>query len=317
MRVEQLSFCKACQRVTDRLARYIHDLCKVLANKDVAKRFELHPTTVKQIDKAFLSQEFGETHYEGLRILAFDEIAVKKGHNYMTVALDYLTGRVVWMGEGRSTDTLDAFFDGMTDEQKANIEAVAIDMWEPYINRVRHHCPQAKIVFDFFHVVQGFGKVIDAVRRDEYRKANKEDRRIIKGSRYLLLKNAENLKEDQKPRLEELLALNERLNEVYVLKDQLKLVYHYDDRSRCKQALDDWCAMAETIGHSAMKAFIKKLRRHEEGILNHADFPIGTSELEGVNNKIKVIKRRAYGYHDNDYFALKVKQAFRGKNSTN
>jgi transposase len=317
VRVEHLSFCDAGKRVTHRLAWYIYDLCKVLTIKEVAKRFDLHPATVKEIDKSFLAQEFSQTDYSGLRIIAIDEIALKKGHNYMTVVLDYLTGRVVWMGEGRSMETLDKFFAGMTNQQKAAIEAVAMDMWEAYINRVEHHCPQANIVFDFFHVVQGFGKVIDKIRRDEYLQASQEDREILKGSRYLLLKNEENLTEKQRPRLQKLLAMNETLNTVYILKDQLKMVYYYSDRDLVKQTLDDWCAMAETVSHPSMRAFINKLRFFEDGILNHADYPIGTSDLEGVNNKIKLIKRRAYGYHDCDYFALKVKQAFPGKNSIN
>jgi len=317
VRVEHLSFCQAGKRVTQRLARYIHDLCKVLTIKAVAERFDLHPTTVKDIDKSFLAPEFGPTDYTGVRILAIDEIALKKGHNYMTVVLDYLTGRVVWMGEGRGKETLDRFFAGMSCDQKAAIEAVAMDMWEPYINRVQHHCPQAHIVFDFFHVVQGYGRIIDKIRRDEYLKATDQDREVLKGSRYLLLKNQDHLTEKQRPRLQKLLAMNETLSTVYVLKDQLKLLYYYDDREKVKQALDDWCAMAQSIRHSSMQNFIKKLRFFEYGILNHADYPIGTSNLEGVNNKIKLIKRRAYGYHDSDYFALKVKQAFPGKTFTN
>ncbi len=317
VRVEHLSFCDAGKRVTHRLARYIHGLCKVLTIKEVAKRYDLHPTTVKEIDKSFLAEEFGETDYSDLRVLAIDEIALKKGHRYMTVVLNYLTGRVVWMGEGRSMETLDNFFAGMTNQQKATIEAVAMDMWEAYINRVEHHCPEANIVFDFFHVVQGFGRVIDKIRRDEYLNASQEDRDILKGSRYLLLKNEENLTEKQRPGLEKLLAMNETLNTVYILKDQLKMVYYYSDRDVAKETLHDWCAMAETVSHPSMRSFIKQLRFFEDGILNHADYPIGTSDLEGVNNKIKLIKRRAYGYHDSDYFALKVKQAFPGKNSTN
>jgi len=317
VRVEHLSFCDSGKRVTHRLARYIYDLCKVLTIKEVAKRFDLHPETVKEIDKSFLAQEFSQTDYSGLKILAIDEIALKKGHNYMTVVLDYLTGRVVWMGKDRKKETLDEFFAGMTDEQKSSIQAVAMDMWEAYINRVQHHCPQAKIVFDFFHVVQGFSRVIDKIRRDEYLSASREDQEILKGSRYLLLKNQENLTDKQLPHLQKLLAMNETLNRVYILKDQLKMIYYYDDPEVARQTLDNWCTMAESVKHPSMQAFVNKLRFFEYGILNHADFPIGTSELEGVNNKIKLIKRRAYGYHDSDYFALKVKQAFPGKKTTN
>ena len=316
-RVERLSFAEASCRVTLRLARYIYELCKELPVTKVAEHLGLDPKTVKAVDRMFLEQEFGATDYTGLSILAIDEIAVRRGHSYMTVVLDYQTGRVVWMGEGRTTETLDGFFGGMSPEQKAGIQAVAMDMWEAFINRVQFHCPQAKIVFDLFHLVQGFGRVIDEVRRDEYRKANQPGREVIKGSRYLLLKNATNLKDDQRADLKDLLAVNATLATVYALKDQLKELYDYSRRGWAKKALDAWCDMAGQIDHPDVKRFIGRLRFFEYGILNHCEFPIGTSKLEGVNNKIKVIKRRAYGYHDPEYFALKVKQAFPGEKVTN
>ncbi len=316
-RVEQLSFADAKKRITHRLARCIYELCKVMTVKDVADYFDLDPKTVKDVDKIFLEQDYGKTDYTDLRILAMDEIALKKGHNYMTVVLDYLTGRVVWMGEGRRKATLDKFFASMTDEQKANIEAVAIDMWEPFINRIKHHCPDAKIVFDMFHVVQAFGKVIDKVRREEYRNATVEDRQIFKGSRYLLLKNSANLRDNQRDKLSKLLAINATLQTVYILKDQLKVIYHYKRNYAAKRAMDNWCKMAAEIDQPDIKRFIGRLRFFEYGILNHCKYPIGTSKLEGVNNKIKVIKRKAYGFHDNRYFALKVIQAFNNKESTN
>jgi len=310
VRVEHLSFADASKRVTDRLARYIHDLCKMLTVHDVAEHLDLNPKTIKTIDKSFLQESFGWTDCHDLRVLAIDEIALRKGHNYMTVVMDYFSGRVVWMGEGRSKETLDSFFAEMTNRRKEAIEAVAMDMWEPYINRVKHHCPNANIVFDFFHVVQAFGRVIDKVRRDEYLKANEQDRKVLKGSRYLLLKNEENLTEKQESRLQDVLELNSTLNMLYVLKDHLKLVYYYSDRQKVKKTLDDWCKMARQIEHPSVKTFIKRLRFFEYGILDHADYPIGTSSLEGANNKITVIKRKAYGFHDSEYFALKVKQAF-------
>ena len=316
-RVERLSFADSGKRITHRLARYVYELCKVMTVEDVARHLDLNPKTVKAVDKHFLQQEFGQTDCEGLRIVAIDEIAIRKGHHYMTVVLDYVSGRVVWMGEGRSKETLDAFFAEMSDEQKQAIEAVAVDMWEPFINRVQHHCPQAKIVFDLFHLVKAFGAVIDEVRREEVRKAaNRPDSRFIKGSRYLLLKNRQNLKPEQRARLRELLSANERLNTVYVLKDQLKMIYHYRRRGWAKKALDQWCELAAEVDHPEMHRFIGRLRFFEFGILNHCDYAIGTSPLEGVNNKIKVMKRKAYGFHDPEYFALKVKQALPGLKST-
>ncbi len=309
-RVEKLSFADSSRRVTRRLAQYIYDLCKVMTVHDVAEHLELDPKTVKDIDKSFLEESFGKTDCHGIRVIAIDEIAIRKGHNYMTVVMDYSSGRVIWMGENRNKETLDRFFAEMTDKQKQSIEAVAMDMWEPFINRIRHHCPDARIVFDFFHVVQAFGRVIDKVRRDEYLKANEQERKVLKGSRYLLLKNEENLTEKQQSRLEAVLKLNSTLSILYVLKDQLKLIYYYSNRQIVIQALDDWCKMAEQVDHPSVRAFIRRLRFFEYGIVNHAEYPIGTSRLEGVNNKIKVIKRKAYGFHDSKYFALKVKQAF-------
>ncbi len=317
-RVEQLSFADRSKRITHRLARYIYELCKVMTIEDVARHLDLNPKTVKAVDQHFLEQEFGQTDYDGLRILAIDEIALTKGQSgYMTVVLDPLTGRVVWMGEGRKKETVDAFFAGMSEAQKQAIEAVAMDMWEPFINRIQHHCPQAKIVFALFHVVKAFGEVIDEVRREEVRKATTDlDRRYIKGSRYLLLKNRQNLRPHERGRLRDLLAANERISAVYQLKDQLKMIYHYRKRGWAKKALDQWCALAADVQHPAMKRFIGRLRFFEYGILNHCDYAIGTGRLEGVNNKIKVIKRKAYGFHDPAYFTLKVKQALPGPKST-
>jgi transposase len=311
--VEHLSFCNAHQRLTHRLRRYIYELCKMLSVAEVARHLELDPKTVMAVEREFLRAEFGQTCYEGLRVLAIDEIAVKKGQQYMTVVLDYDSGRVVWAGQGHDKQTLDCFFAGMTDAQKAAIEAVAIDMHGPYINRLGHHCPQARIVFDLFHVVKAFGDVVDEVRREEVRKAVGIDKQVIKGSRYLLLKNRENLRADQQNRLEELLRVNQRLNAVYILKEQLKVIYRYHHPAGAQAALDAWCTMADQIDSWWMRQFVKMLRRHAYGIINHCAFPIGTSRLEGINNKLKLIKRKAYGFHDSEHFALKIKQAFPGE----
>jgi transposase len=189
---------------------------------------------------------------------------------------------------------------------------VALDMWEAFIKAVRTHCPHAKIVFDLFHLVQGYGEVIDGVRRQEYARVGPDQRTFIKGSRYLLLSNRENLRPHQQTRLDELLTANRRLNAVYILKDQLKALYGFRSRTWAKQALDQWCRLAAEVDHPLIRRFIRRLKFFEYGILNHCDYPIGTSRLEGVNNKIKVIKRKAYGFHDPEYFALKVKQALPG-----
>jgi transposase len=318
VRVEGLEFVDTHARVTCRLAAYAAQLCKAgLSVEAVARHLDLDPKTVKAIDKAALKAEFGQTTYEGLKRLAIDEIAVKKGHNYMTVVLDYDTGRVVWMGEGRQTATIDEFFEAMPTEVREGIEAVAIDMWEPYINAVKRWCPQADVVFDLFHVVKAFNKVIDDIRNEEYRNADAAGRETLKGSKYLFLKNWGNLKREGRVQLEEILALNERLNTIYWLKDLLAHIWDYYYPGWAVRMLAEWCEVARQDGHSALVQFAEKLERHQYGIISHCKHQIHTSKLEGVNNKIKVVKRIAYGFHDPEYFALKVKQALPGRFESN
>ena len=309
--VEDLEFFKPYRRVTRRLARFIHDLCKVLTIQDVARHLDLDWKTVKDIDKAFLEEEFGETDYTDLTVLAVDEISIRRGHSYMTVVLDYLTGRVIWMGVARRADTLMKFFDGMTKEQKEHLQAIVMDMWDPFIKAVQDRVPHVKIIFDLFHMVKEFHKVIDRVRIDEYNKASESNKSVIKGSKYLLLKNSENIKNDEEQEhLDRLLELNETISEVMILKDKLKMIWECDSRQEAKRQIDEWCSLAKAVHHPSVDTFAKRIRRYEYGILNHCDYPIHTSILEGVNNKIKVIKRKSYGFHDERYFSLKVIQAF-------
>lgn len=315
VRTEALEYVEGCKRLTKRFARYVYSLCKILTVKEVADHLGLDRKTVKDIDKTFLEKEFGATDYTGLRILAIDEIAVRRGHRYLTVVLDYETGRVVWMGRDRNKETLSPFFQGMTETQRAQIQAVALDMWDPYINCIRRWCPEAKIVFDLFHIVKEFNKAIDAVRNREYRTASEEDRRILKGSKYLLLKNGENLKPEEASKLDKLLNLNGNLATMYILKDYLKELWACSSRSQVLVALTEWCRITEESNIPEAKSFAKRLCNYCYGILNHAEYPISSGRLEGTNNKIKVIKRRSYGFHDIDYFILKIKQAFPGKNN--
>ena len=307
--VEEQELVEPFQRVTTRLARLIHELCKVMTVSDVARHLALDWKTVKNIDKQFLEQKYGQTDYGGLRVLAVDEIAVRKGHSYMTVVIDYETGRVVWMGKDRTRECLAAFFAGMTQQHKARIEAVAMDMWEPYMQAVREAVPNAEIVFDLYHVVAAYNKVIDRVRMAEYRKASIKDRAVFKGARYLLLRRRLE-RAEQREHLRELLDLNETLFFAHLLRDKLALIWRYRYRAWAARALDEWCALALAVGHPELESFARKLQRHREGILSHCLYPIHTGRLEGINNTIKVIKRQAYGFHDGRYFTLKVIQAF-------
>lgn len=310
IRVEHHDFVEPYARVTHRLARYVHELCKHMSLKAVAEHTGLDWKAVKNIDKHFLEKEFGQTRYDGLRILAIDEISILRGHTYMTVVLNYETGEVVWMGEGRKAATLDEFFCAMPEAQRNSIRAVAIDMWDPYIKAIKKWCPSAHIVFDLFHVVRAFGKVIDKVRNQEAKRAQREEQDIYKGTKYLLLKNKENLTEKQRPRLRELLKLNKTLSSLYILKDYLKRLWRYRYRKSAEKFLHMWRQLAHSIPSIVVHNFASMLERYKYGILNHCLYPIHTGVLEGVNNKIKLISKQAYGFHDTRYFSLKVIQAF-------
>lgn len=309
--VEDLGIFAPCQRVTKRLALYIYDLCKILTVKEVADHLGLNWKTVRRIDKHFLEAQYGKIDTHGVRILAVDEIAIRRGHRYLTVVLDYERGRVVWVGKHRRAKTLIRFFNQMPKRDRKTLEAIVMDMWDPYIKAVQQKVPHVKIVFDLFHVVAQFSRVIDKVRRAEYRKASQEDRDVFKGARYLLLKNRSNLRRiKEREHLKKLLELNEVINTVMILRDKLKHIWSYKSRTWAQKTMDEWCALARCIEHPDIQKFATTLEKYSYGILNHCDYPIHTGRLEGVNNKIKVIKRKAYGYHDLRYFSLKIIQAF-------
>lgn len=321
IRTERLDFVAPHSRVTNRLAHYIAGLCRMMSVADVARHLGLDWKLVKACDKAVLEEEFGETDVTGLRLLAVDEIAIRKKHHYMTVVLDYETGRVVWMGEGRRFETLAEFFELLTPEECGKIEAVAMDMWPAYEKAVRAYLPKARIIYDLFHIVASYNlDVLDKVRVAAYRKVAKdkdeEKRKFIKGTRYLLYKNEENLTASDRLRLDDLLKANEAISTAHVLKEQLKEIWTTRSPWAARRALRHWCSLAIASGLPPLIRFAAKLRRHERGIIAHACYPIHTSRLEGVNNRIKVIKRTAYGFHDPSYFTLKVKQAFPGSTCT-
>jgi transposase len=312
--VEELPFMDPYKRVTRRLTMYILELCKYMTIKEVAEHLELNWKTVKDIHKRHLKDKFSKEDIGKPKILLVDEIAIKKGHTYLTLIADWESGRVLWVGEGRRYETLRDFFVSLTDEQLESIWAIAMDMWDPYIKAVKECCPSAEIVFDQFHMVAAFNRVIDKVRNMEYTKASESGKQVIKGSKYLLLKNKENLSEEERPKLKSLLTLNETLTTAYILKDYLKKLWDYRYPKWAIKAIENWCKIAFESKIKPMISFAKTLMRYAYGIINHCKYPLHTSRMEGINNKIKVIKRNAYGFHDMEYFFLIIKDAFASSN---
>lgn len=311
---ERLDFVDKCSRLTIRLEQLIFSLVNMSTVKATADQFEMSWETVKNIDKRYLAAKYSKIDYGNLKRISIDEISNRKGHDYLSIVMDLDKGRVIWVGEGRKEEDIDKFYATLTEKQRKGIEAVSIDMWPAYIAAAKKHCPGADIVFDKFHVAKKFGEVITALRATEYRKAESEDdRKVLKGTKWLLLKNKANLENDAKKELKQLLDLNENLATAYILKEKLATIWNYHTEGWTKRSINEWIKIAEESNIRGIKAFVKTLKRHEYGILNHCKHPISNGRIEGANNKIKVLKNRSYGFHDVEYFKLKILEACQGK----
>lgn len=322
--VEALPWLDRYQRMTKRLAEKIARLAQATSIQETALWFRVSWDTVKQIDERALVARLGpiDAHWDELRVLAIDEFALQRGHRYATVVVDPTCKRVLWVARGRDQAALTAFFAQLGPERCARIAAVAVDMWAPYAAEVRRHCPQAQLVYDLFHVVAKYGReVIDRVRVDETNRLARaagpgpvrEQRRVIKGARWLLLRNRANLRShDERVRLRELLRANRALFIVYVLKDDLKHLWQYRYVGAARRFWQQWRRRALASRIPALRQFVAILERHLDGILSHCRYPLHTGILEGINNKIKVLKRIAYGFRDEAYFFLKIRAAFPG-----
>jgi transposase len=314
-RLEQLSWLDAYARITRRLAESVARLCAATSIRTVARWFGLDWKTVKSVDFQQLQRTLGPVDFSDVTVLAMDEFAIQKGHRYATVVIEPQRKRVLWVGRGRSRADVRPFFELLGSQGCARIRAVAMDMNSAYDLEVRLHCPKAEVVYDLFHVVAKYGReVIDRVRVDEANRlsADKPARRVVKTSRWLLLRNRENVPADKIVQLDELLAANKALLTVYLLKDDLKQLWHYRSRAWAKKAWQSWKRRALLSGLAPLQHFARCLEPYLPGILAHCRWPLGTNLLEGINNRIKVIKRIAYGFRDDAYFFLKIRAAFPG-----
>lgn len=322
--VEAVSWLDKHERMTRRLAEKIAGLAMLLPLSQVAAWWGVHWTTAKRLHQRALEQQLGPittASLQGVRRLAIDEFAIQKGHRYATVVVDADTRRVLWVARGRDRAALRPFFERLGPAGCAALEAVAVDMHAPFRDEVRAHCPQAAIVYDLFHVVAKYGRdVIDRVRVDETNKIARAAgpgrvralRRPLKGSRWLLLKNKGNLAREDRVRLGELLAANRPLFIAYVLKDELKHLWRYRAPHAALRFWREWRRRALASRVAPLVRFCRQLEGYLPGILAHCRFPLHTGIVEGVNNKIKVLKRMAYGYRDDEYFFLRIRAAFPG-----
>lgn len=311
---EHIDWLSKHQRMSQRLVRHIEKLCRILPIKHVAVLVGLSWHTVKRIDHERLVRELPPVDWSRVRRLVMDEFALHKGHRYASIIADADTRQVLWIGEGRTREAIRPFFKELG-SHCAQIEAVAMDQNSAFDLEVKAHCPNAEVIYDLFHVVAKYGReVIDRVRVDQANalRHDKAARQAVKRSRWLLLKNRASLSEPQNLQLGELMSTNAPLAQVYVLKEQLKELWYAGHPWEAWRRWRSWWRLCRQSGLQPLIAFARKLRPYLRGILASAHYPLNTSVLEGINNKIKVLKRMAYGYRDTAYFFLKIKHAFPG-----
>lgn len=307
IRRENLHFVTGKRAYTNRFSRLVVELSRIGTIQDVARFLHLSWDTVKDIQKRYLQRHYGVPDLTGLEYIGIDEFAVSKGHIYKTIVVNLQTGQVVYIGDGKGSDSLNAFWKKIK-SLGIEIKAVATDLSAAFISSVMSNAPQATLVFDHFHVVKLMNDALDEIRRSVYREeADLNKRKVLKGTRWLLLCNGKDIfDKDYKSRLDNALKLNEPLMKAYYLKESLKEIWTQVGKEQAEKVMGDWLEQAYQAKIPKMTTFANTLKAHKWGILAWYDYHISTAKLEGINNKIKTMKRQAYGYRDQKFFELKI-----------
>src|SRR3954471_20848359 len=307
VRQVDVAFADPRRTYTKAFERYVRELSRRMTIRDVAAHLNVGWDLVKDIQKRDLWRRFAKPKLKHLRRIAIDEIAVAKGHRYMTLVMDLDSGVVVFVGDGKGADALRPFWRRLR-PSGARIEAVAMDMSAAYRGAVSAHLKRAVIVFDHFHVIKLFNDKLSGLRRSLYHRAEADQKKVLKGARWLLLKNPENLdaEKDEKSRREEALALNKPLATAYYLKEDLRRFWEQPGKRFATAFLNDWLRKAEASGIKVLQQMGKTLAAHRSGLLAYYDAMITSGPLEGTNQKIESMKRQAYGFGEREFFKLKI-----------
>ena len=308
--VEGLDWIEPRERQTLRYERYVALLCELMPALDVAALEMLDKNRVYRIDRKWLARRRALMEDKPVRYLGIDEIAVQKGHRYATLFYDLDRREVVGGVLGRDERSVNRFLRRWGKEACAHVEAVCTDLWSAYHNSVKRYLKNATKVFDKFHVFGYLSEAIDQVRRDEQNQTLKPGNyQLIKGSRWLWLKNRSTLKRKQKQSLDEIMAQNRNMHKAYLLKEDFRDFYACPTREEAGAFLRDWTRRCKRSNLYPFKELAQRLNRWNEGILAYFEHRITNAVSEGINNKVKVLKRRSYGFHDFEYFLSKIMSA--------
>lgn len=315
--------CKRCRKVkqekltwladnpfyTKRFSYYVGRKCRAMTVTDVAKELKLDWHTVKTLEKEYMQEQLRRNPVATPRAIGIDEISLRKGHIYRIVVSDLERGRPIWFGgEDRSEKSMDIFYQWLGPKKAKKIQLAVMDMWKAFEKSAKKNVPQAAILYDKFHVMRHLGEALDKVRKMEYGRLSGKDRSYIKGQKYTLLSNRENLTLDGRKALKKLLAANKRLNTAYLLKESFGQLWSYRTEGWARRFFDNWKDSLKWQRLKPYEKFTEMIERHWDGIAAYSrpENKVSLGFVEGLNNKIRVIQRRAYGLRDEEYLRLKI-----------
>lgn len=306
---EKLSFLADNPFYSKRFAFYVGKRCSASTVKDIAEEFHLDRSTVKELEIQYMQEKLRRAGKPRPKVIGIDEISIRKGHIYRIVVSDLEKRRPIWFGgEDRSEESMNLFYEWLGPAKIRHIRLAVMDMWKPFEKSTRQKVPQAAILYDKFHVIRHLNEALDKIRKSEYARLTGNNRKFIKGQKYTLLSHRENLTTDGRRSLKTLLTANKRLNTAYILKEEFGQLWDYQSEAWARRFFDNWKASLKWQRLEPYEKFAKMIERHWDGIAAFCkpENKVALGFVEGLNNKIRVIQRRAYGLRDQEYLRLKV-----------
>jgi transposase len=306
---EKIEFVLDNRFYTKRFGHVVGHRCREGTVQSVAEEYHLDWHTVKELDKNYMREQLALAPDIAPHVIGIDEISVRKGHDYRIVVSDLEKRRPIWYGGAdRSEESMNLFYEALGPAKCGNIRLAVMDMWKPFRKSTKNMVPGAAILYDKFHVLRHLGEALDKVRKSEYYRLQDSPRKFIKGQKYNLLSNKENLTGEGRKNLHLLLAANKRLNTAYLLKESFDQLWTYTSEAWARKFFDNWKASLKWQRLPTYEKFAKLVERHWDGIAAycHPENKVALGFVEGLNNKIRVIQRRAYGIRDEEYLRLKI-----------
>ena len=309
MKRERLDFLVENALHTKRFALYVGRRCRSGTIRDVAEELRLDWQTVKRLEMDYMREQIRRVGTPGPKVIGIDEISIRKGHTYRIVVSDLERRRPIWFGgDDRSEASMDQFYRFLGKKKAKGVRLAVMDMWKAFRNSTHANAPQAAILFDKFHVMKHLGEALDKIRKAEYARLGGKQRQFIKGQKYTLLSHPQNLTGTARKNLKLLLAANQRLNTAYLLKESFGQLWDYNREPWARKFFENWRASLKWQRLKPYEKFAEMIERHWDGIAAYCqpENKVALGFVEGLNNKIRVMQRRAYGLRDEEYLRLKV-----------